>query len=647
MKNLKSVFLLIILIFTLCITACKKEKDEDVIPHSHNYVDGICSCGDVQTVKFTVMFLDYDGNIIKKEEVEKNGAATAPANPTKEGYVFDGWNVSFNNVTQDLVVKPNFIKIEHYHQYYNGQCGCGTVVTETNGLEYKLSTDGSYYIVVGIGQENRNKQVIVVPSHHENLPVKEIGDDAFSNGRCTQVILQEGITKIGEASFDDCNYLTELHLPTTLKSVGYLAFGECMFASLTLPEGLEFLGNLAFYRCSNLQELYIPASVTMIEDNLCYQCTSLKKIEVSPANPNYVSKDYVLFTKDMTQLMIYPSSKEDTEYKMPNTVTRIESGAFGYAKSLTNITLSNNLQTLGEDVFDLCEMLQYNIYNGLKYLGSEDNPYYAVVGYTSKEIVDSLSIHPDTKMILQRALSGISHVEEFILPSGLLYIGSMSFSSCSNLKSINIPNSVKVIDDYAFYWCVKLESICLPASLQLFDPNIFSSCLNLKLITVDPNNQNFKSIDNVLYSKDGKTLYYYPSWLTQSTFTVPKHVEKIAERAFYDCCLTEIVLPDGLLEIGDMAFYNCNGLSQIILPKTLKHIGDEVFSRTSLKSIVIPSSVLTMGNYVFNGCYDITIYCELTSTPKDWQYYWCYIPGYNADGTEYPPVSYNVVWDYK
>ena len=65
MKNLKSIFLLIILLFTLSITACKKSKDEDVTPHSHNYVDGICSCGDVQTVKFTVMFLDFDGNVVK------------------------------------------------------------------------------------------------------------------------------------------------------------------------------------------------------------------------------------------------------------------------------------------------------------------------------------------------------------------------------------------------------------------------------------------------------------------------------------------------------------------------------------------------------------------------------------------------------
>ena len=187
----------------------------------------------------------------------------------------------------------------------------------------------------------------------------------------------------------------------------------------------------------------------------------------------------------------------------------------------------------------------------------------------------------------------------------------------------------------------------MPASLQLFDPCIFYTCSNLKSITIDSNNQNFKLVDNVLYSKDGKTLYYYPSSLIQSTFTVPNHVEKIAERAFYQCNLTEIVLPNGLLEIGDMAFYSSTGLSQIILPKTVKHIGDNAFSNTSLKSIVIPSSVITMGEYVFDGCHNITIHCESSSMPNGWEYYWCYRPGYNSDGTEYPPVSYNVLWGYK
>ncbi len=105
-KNAIKYLFIIALIFTLfsCKDNCKKES------HTHEYIDGTCSCGAKQEQKFIVTFKNYDGTILKTEEVLKGQNATAPTTPTREGYIFEKWDVEFTNVTADLVVTAVFVE---------------------------------------------------------------------------------------------------------------------------------------------------------------------------------------------------------------------------------------------------------------------------------------------------------------------------------------------------------------------------------------------------------------------------------------------------------------------------------------------------------------------------------------------------------
>ena len=58
--------------------------------------------------QYTVTFVDWDGNVLKTEQVEQGTSATAPSNPTREGYNFTGWDVDFSNVTSDLTVTAQY-----------------------------------------------------------------------------------------------------------------------------------------------------------------------------------------------------------------------------------------------------------------------------------------------------------------------------------------------------------------------------------------------------------------------------------------------------------------------------------------------------------------------------------------------------------
>ena len=118
MKQLKYVIFILSFILCIGISGCKKE-------HEHKYIDGTCSCGEVEVIKYTVTFVDYDGTVLKTETVEKNHSATSPTAPSREGYDFTGWSAEFNNVTSNLTVIAQY-KL-HEHKFIDGICSCGEV----------------------------------------------------------------------------------------------------------------------------------------------------------------------------------------------------------------------------------------------------------------------------------------------------------------------------------------------------------------------------------------------------------------------------------------------------------------------------------------------------------------------------------------
>ena len=116
----------------------------------------------------------------------------------------------------------------------------------------------------------------------------------------------------------------------------------------------------------------------------------------------------------------------------------------------------------------------------------------------------------------------------------------------------------------AFDECNQIISVVIPDSVTLIDKDAFISCESLTSIEVDENNQNYKSIGGVLYSKDGTILIRYPEGKKESSFTIPDSVILIGERAFYKCSsLESVVIPDSVFLIDERAFYGCSSLESV------------------------------------------------------------------------------------
>ncbi|WP_026886040.1 leucine-rich repeat domain-containing protein [Clostridium beijerinckii] len=206
-------------------------------------------------------------------------------------------------------------------------------------------------------------------------------------------------------------------------------------------------------------------------------------------------------------------------------------------------------------------------------------------------------------------------------------IGNKAFYLNKNITNITIPNSIKALGRSALFGCTGLTSINIPASVKSIDGYALSGCTNLKNISVDSNNITFKSVDGLLYSKDGTKLLNYPAGKVDEKYAIPDGVTDIGWNAFsggvnlksieipstvtsigssaFEGCknLSSITIPDGVIDIGIGTFYGCTNLSSIKIPNTVITIEHSAFQNCiSLTKIVLPDSITKIGKGAFNGC---------------------------------------------
>ena len=163
------------------------------------------------------------------------------------------------------------------------------------------------------------------------------------------------------------------------------------------------------------------------------------------------------------------------------------------------------------------------------------------------------------------------------------------FNSNYNIKSVIIENGVTSIGYGAFYGCQSLSSVTIPDSVASIGYDAFSDCTSLTSINVDENNQNYKSIDGVLFDKNADTIICYPAEKTDKSYAIPDSVTSICDWAFSHCVrLTSITIPDSVTSIGYDTFYHCTSLESVNIGNSVTSIGYGAFYNcTSLTSITI------------------------------------------------------------
>ncbi|MDR0304781.1 MAG: leucine-rich repeat protein, partial [Chitinispirillales bacterium] len=337
--------------------------------------------------------------------------------------------------------------------------------------------------------------------------VTRIPDYAFSGCRgLTEVTIGSSVTSIGDYAFDGCSGLTEVMIPSSVTSIGNYAFSGCrgLTGALTIPSSVTSIGSYAFYYCSGLTEVTILSSVTSISSYAFYGCSGLTEVTIPSS---VTSIGYAAFY-DCSGL---------TEVTIPSSVTSISSYAFSGCRGLTEVTIPSSVTSIGYAAFSGCRGLTEVNFNATN-CTTMGNSLYPV------------------------------------------------FYNCNSLTTLNIGNNVTRIPDCAFYGCSGLTgALTIPSSVTSIGNSAFFDCRRLTAINVEESNNNYTSIDGVLFNKAKTTLIQYPAGKTGTTYTIPSSVTSIGEHAFYYCNgLTSVTIPSSVTSIGERAFYYCNGLTKII-----------------------------------------------------------------------------------
>ena len=227
-----------------------------------------------------------------------------------------------------------------------------------------------------------------------------------------------------------------------------------------------------------------------------------------------------------------------TSIQIPNTVTRIGVSAFRSCVKLNNVVLPANLTTIENEGFYWCKELSNITFNNkLKTIGMK------AFSYT---ILDKIE-----------------------LKEGVIEIGQQAFEEVL-AKTVILPESVEKIKTYAFYRA-RCEVIRIGAKARIED-GAFRRMPFIKEFTVSNANPYHTAVNNALYNKDMSMLIFAPSNVV--SFTVPSSVKVIANSAFRQARdLQTVVIPEGVTTIGENVFEECNKLTALHIPSTVTSIG--------------------------------------------------------------------------
>ena len=126
----------------------------------------------------------------------------------------------------------------------------------------------------------------------------------------------------------------------------------------SIPSSYSILEKNTLSICTNLKDLYLLENIYLIEDKSFLYCDNLVNINVHENNNNYSSKKGVLFTKDLKEIICYPSSKQSSTYLIPDKVEIINSFSFTNNQFLKYLILSNNVTTISENAVNSCKFLK-------------------------------------------------------------------------------------------------------------------------------------------------------------------------------------------------------------------------------------------------------------------------------------------------
>ena len=307
--------------------------------------------------------------------------------------------------------------------------------------------------------------------------VQTISDFAFYwCDRLTNISIPDSVKTIESHAFSCCFDLESVTFGHYVGSIGDYAFTECPITTVSLPDSLTEIGAYAFSG-AGVKTIHLSASVTKIGEN-ALSSTNLTAIHVNENNPVFCSVDGVLFNKDATTLVRYPSRKPTVSYEIPSGTISIEVGAFNNAVNLLVVHVPGTMTEIVEDSFRGCTNLREIVLSeGVTVIGAS-----AFSGCTS---LATVSLPDSLQRIEWRAFEGTALYQDAAnWQDGFLCIEDWLICADRTVLSgeITIPAHVRHLAEYAFDTCHSITGVIFPNGVTTLSYGLFSLCDELAYI---------------------------------------------------------------------------------------------------------------------------------------------------------------------
>lgn len=307
---------------------------------------------------------------------------------------------------------------------------------------------------------------------------------------------------------------------------------------VSLPEGLISIGKLTFMDCQKLQEIRLPKSLKTLGEGTFASCFALTEIEF-PEGLETIGDGVLYHCLSLTSVVI------------PASVTEMGDRPFSGDWALKTVEIKGNVPRLSNRSFHECDALQEVLITGSVETIGED-------AFMDLDSLERVQIASGLKTIGKRAFRLCDNLTTVSLPDGVTSIGEEAFKDCGSLTTINLPDSITTIGANAFNGTKLTGPLNIPSSLVSLGDNAFHGCSGIT-----------------------------------GTLVFPGAMENISTNVFAGCSgIEEIILPRGVLFIGDGAFNNCSGVQRLWLTNSIKTIGASALSgMKSLKKIYFSGSL--------------------------------------------------------
>lgn len=509
---------------------------------------------------------------------------------------------SFNNTYDgDAATDEDLDNKPEYDYSYTEEEGV-TLITDENGKVVKAIVSGVNG-KVQTGLFSNLKQSVDEEGNpqfdHNGSPIME-PDEKWA--ALTEVVIKDGVTEIGNQTFQGCTGLTNVTIPDSVQKIGAWAFYLCGgLKNVDIPANVEIgnssfrqsgleqvtvsggsVGQYAFHRnvslkridincetigaeafsgCDSLTDITLGSSVKTLGDKVFYTCKNLENVEIPSTVTDIGEKTFYSCPKLKEAVIRAGTVKKDTLYNCPALTTLIISDNATLDASFTarNAYAYGTLETvkigkgeIGDSAFSNCTNLTtVELGDGVTQIGTN-----AFIRCTQ---ISSITIGSRVSSIGKNAFNGCTALTNANIGSGA--IGESAFNGCPNLATVELGGGVTSIGKNAFLKCTALTSMNIGSSVKTIESYAFSACSSLSEVTISAAQIGYQAFKGANALK---------------TVTLGEGVEKIPAGAFSNCGMGDRNNPGQLfLKAGD---WTCGDKTTTVAKDEPITRGDPVFN---------------------------------------------------------------------